>query len=289
MDKITLKAPAKINLFLKVIGKRPDDYHDIYSWFQAVDLYDVLHFAKNENREINLSVEGTTNLSTDKNNLIIKTASMMFRRFQLPGGLNIKLEKKIPIGAGMAGGSTDAASTIYAISKIYDLDLENKEMANLGLEIGSDVPFFFSSGQAEVTGRGEIIKNIVLPSNYSIMLIVPRISVSTKMAYKQISLDLTSYKEHVKFKPSKDFAELVARIRSVGNDFEKRILKSHPVLDDIRVLLDNFGAAVTRMSGTGPTIFGLFEDMPEGGGMPSFTRGDWRVFFVQPITLPAWD
>ncbi|MFH2035808.1 MAG: 4-(cytidine 5'-diphospho)-2-C-methyl-D-erythritol kinase, partial [Candidatus Zixiibacteriota bacterium] len=158
MNEIILKAPAKINLFLKVLGKRNDGYHNIYSWFQAIDLFDILSFKKIKNPKFILKVKNNSNLSTDENNLIIKTARLMSGLFNFSGGLEICLEKNIPLSAGLAGGSTDSAATIYGINRLFNLKLTNKQMREIGAKIGSDVPFFFSSGQAEVTGRGEVIK-----------------------------------------------------------------------------------------------------------------------------------
>ncbi|MEW5925461.1 MAG: 4-(cytidine 5'-diphospho)-2-C-methyl-D-erythritol kinase, partial [Candidatus Zixiibacteriota bacterium] len=152
---LKLRTPAKINLFLNVLGKRPDGYHDICSWFQAIDLFDNITFTKRDKRGLNLYYEGAYAVPTDDRNLIIKTAGLLFDKFSLEGGLDIGLQKNIPVSAGMAGGSSDSAATIYAMNKIYELNLGNEDMKQLGLELGSDIPFFFSSGQAEVTGRGD--------------------------------------------------------------------------------------------------------------------------------------
>lgn len=289
MKRLDLRTPAKINLFLKVIGRREDGYHDIYSLFQAIDLFDYLSFEKSGEKGISLAVEGDCNLSVDDGNLVVKAARLMFEKLKLPGGLEVRLKKRIPIAAGLAGGSSDAAATVYAIDRLYKLELSSTRKENIGLELGSDVPFFFSSGQAEVTGRGERINDISLPVDYSIVLVVPNIAVSSAESYERLSLDLTTGITGVKFSGSSDLTELVAQIRGIDNDFEKGHLESYPVLGEIKEALKSAGAALARMSGSGPTMFGLFEKMPEGEDLDRISRGDWHVFRAHPITLPAWD
>jgi len=286
---LKIRTPAKVNLFLNVLGKRPDGYHDIRSWFQAIDLFDYLTFEKRDKRGLNLSCEGSYSVPTDDGNLILKSARLMFDRFDIEGGMDINLQKEIPVAAGMAGGSSDSAATIYAINKIYDLNLDSSEMSKIGLELGSDMPFFFTSGRAEVTGRGEITKDIELPVDYSIVLIVPKLAVSTSESYKRLDLGLTSSDAGVKFSACRDFADLVAQIADAGNDFEKNHLARYPVLAQIGRVLKNAGAAITRMSGSGPTMFGLFENQPEEKVFTHVNQGEWDIFFVRPITLPAWE
>jgi 4-diphosphocytidyl-2-C-methyl-D-erythritol kinase len=288
MHKITIRAPAKINLFLRVLNKRNDGYHNIYSWFQAIDLFDYLEFEKRSENGIRLIIENDIDLPRGENNLIVKTAKLLFEKYNLPGGLNILLEKNIPIAAGLGGGSSDAAATIYAINRIFDLNFSNEKMKQLGLEIGSDVPFFFSSGQAEVTGRGEIIKDITLPANYSILLVVPRIAVSTAESYRRLNLGLTSSGDVVRLANCKTFGELIARLGRVGNDFEEVGLEFPVMLGEIRDMINKTGAVLTRMSGTGPTIFGLCENALGKDSWRDINGKGWFVFWGHPITLPAW-
>lgn len=288
MNEIEVKAAAKINLFLKVVRKRTDGYHDIYSLFQAINLFDHLSFSRSNKEGMRLLIEDNVDLPLDEKNLVIRAATLLFERFDLSGGLEIRLKKNIPVAAGLGGGSSDAASTIYAISRLYDLNLSTENMQEIGLEIGSDVPFFFSFGQAVVTGRGELINNISLPVDYSIVLIVPPIAVSTAESYKRLNLSLTGFVDDVRFARCKDFTELVARICDIGNDFEEDHLESFPVLKEIRDVLERSGAVLTCISGSGPTMFGLHKAMPESGDFCQTIKADWGVFFVHPITLPVW-
>ncbi|RKX22175.1 MAG: 4-(cytidine 5'-diphospho)-2-C-methyl-D-erythritol kinase [Candidatus Zixiibacteriota bacterium] len=289
MDKIELKAPAKINLFLKILGRREDGYHNIYSWFQAVSLYDYIAYRRTAESDFRLRHNGPSSFPSNEKNLIIKTAQLMFQLFDLDGGLDINLKKNIPVSAGLGGGSSDAAATIYAIDKLYDLSLSKGENLEIGLKIGSDIPFFFSSGQAEVTGRGEKIKNIDLPLDYYLILVKPGLNISTADSYSGLKMDLTSLTEGIKLFCYKDFRKMVNVLAEVENDFERGHLKSFPILEEVMRTLRNAGADFVRMSGSGPTIFGLFRNMPEGDDLTQIIRSGWQYYVVRPIVLPAWE
>ncbi len=288
-ESIEIAAPAKINLFLKVLGKRPDGYHDIYSWFQAVSLSDNLTISLADSDNVRLKIKGDTDLMPDRSNIVSKAAQLMRERFGLDRGMDILLEKNIPVAAGMGGGSSDAAATIKGINRLFGLGLDNKKMAEIGLEMGSDIPFFFSSGQAEVTGRGENIDEIELPLNYEIILITPYLEISTGAAYASLKMGLTSSRSDIKLFACKDFKGLIDELTQIGNDFEFEHFKAFPVLTEIKNALLDIGASLVRMSGSGPTIFGLFENIPEGEGIRRLSRRDWRTFRVKPVYLPAWE
>jgi 4-diphosphocytidyl-2-C-methyl-D-erythritol kinase len=289
MNRLNVRAPAKINFFLKVLRKRKDGYHDIYSWLQAVNLFDYLIFKKRPAGDLKLFINGGGDLPADDRNLVIKSVKLLRKKFELSGGLEIRLTKNIPIAAGLGGGSSDAAATIYAVNRLYNLGLTVNDMLEIGLQLGSDIPFFFSSGQAEVTGRGEVINNISLPIDYSIVLVVPGMAVSTGDSYRQLNFDLTSPYNIDKLKDCKIFTELVARIRPVGNDLEDINPGSRAVLGEIRNALKRTGAALVRMSGSGPAMFGLYKSTPITSSLRGLTGRGWYVFFGQPITLPAWE
>jgi len=288
-ESIEIAAPAKINLFLKVLGKRPDGYHDIYSWFQAVSLSDNLTISLADSDNVRLKIKGDTDLMPDRSNIVSKAAQLMRERFGLDRGMDILLEKNIPVAAGMGGGSSDAAATIKGINRLFGLGLDNKKMAEIGLEMGSDIPFFFSSGQAEVTGRGENIDEIELPLNYEIILITPYLEISTGAAYASLKMGLTSSRSDIKLFACKDFKGLIDELTQIGNDFEFEHFKAFPVLTEIKNALLDVGASLVRMSGSGPTIFGMFENIPEGEGIRRLSRRDWRTFRVKPVYLPAWE
>jgi 4-diphosphocytidyl-2-C-methyl-D-erythritol kinase len=289
MDAIKVKAPAKINLFLKVIGKRPDGYHDIWSWFQAIDLFDHLTLIKRRESGFKIEVSGEFTAPADESNTVWKACNLFFERFDLPGGLEISLEKHIPTEAGLGGGSADAAATIYAVNRLYGLDLSTGVMAETGLEIGSDMPFFFSSGQAEITGRGENIRNIELPTDYYVVLIKPGFGLSTAEGYRLLKMDLTRPMGGIKLLRCKNFKAMVDAISEHENDFERVQFDRFPELAQIKRELASAGAQVTRMSGSGPTIFGLFDKLPERGIVQRIAGGSWLARGLRPISLPAWE
>ncbi len=286
MEEIKLKAPAKINLFLKVLGKRDDGYHNIYSWFQTISLCDLLIIRKKSRLGNRLRIVNDIDLPLDDRNLIVKSANLLDKKFGLDGGVDIELEKNIPVSAGLGGGSSDAAATIFGMNRLFGLGLSPASMSKLALEIGSDVPFFFSSGQAEVTGRGENIRNIRLPQDYFIALIVPDISISTGDSYARLNLGLTSENDSFKLRYSKTFAELISHLGQIGNDFESVQHDSIKELEEIKQNLRNAGAALARMSGSGPSVFGLFKGRPDVALFEDLAKRGWHISVEHPMPCP---
>ncbi|MBU0984586.1 MAG: 4-(cytidine 5'-diphospho)-2-C-methyl-D-erythritol kinase, partial [candidate division Zixibacteria bacterium] len=189
---VVIGAPAKVNLFLEVLSRREDGYHDINSLFQAVSLFDRLRIRRLPAESgVRLSLDGPDSVPTDERNLVCRAYNLMRDRFDLQDGLEVDLEKNIPVAAGLAGGSADAAATILACSVLFDLQLEYTDMALLGQEIGSDVPFFFSRGQALVTGRGEQITATNFPTDYWLVLVTPNLHISTAESYARLRTGLT--------------------------------------------------------------------------------------------------
>jgi 4-diphosphocytidyl-2-C-methyl-D-erythritol kinase len=286
--KIFISTPAKINLFLKVSGKRSDGYHDIYSWFQAIDLVDHLEIelVKGADIEILTNVE---NIPTGTDNLVHKAAMLVRDITGLRSGLRIKLWKNIPVGAGLGGGSSDAAALIKGLNKLHNLSMNCRDMVNVGLKIGSDVPFFFSKGQAEVTGRGENITSIALPINYKIALAIAPFEIRAAEAYKKLRLDLTDSITDVSFRRCHRAGELFEQISLVSNDLEKALIKSYPILDKIRRYFGKTGASIVRLSGSGPTIFALYKSNARRDEQvrKSIEGVGWDLKIVNPLILPA--
>jgi len=284
--EIFISAPAKINLFLNVTGKRSDGYHDIYSWFQAVDLADHLLIEKLDKPGILIETNWDS-IPTGPKNLVYKAAELIQRNFGRDLGFMITLFKQIPAGAGLGGGSSDAAAFIKAANKLLGLNLDCKEMQILGLEIGSDIPFFFSAGQAEVSGRGEIVKPIQLPIDYRVILVTPNFEIRAAEAYQILNLDLTGPAQNVNLTCCKTTAELFGVISQMTNDLEIELKKLYPVLRDIEERLIKSSARIARLSGSGPTIFGLFDKgAVEEEFALSFVGEGWGCFDVSPLILP---
>lgn len=285
---IAIGAPAKINLDLRVLGRRSDGYHDIDSLFQAVSLFDRLKFTRVEAPTgTQIKVRNSANLPLDETNLISKAYRLMQSEFRLPGGLEVELEKNIPISAGLGGGSADGAATILAGRILFDLPLKSAELAELSARIGSDLPFFFSSGQAHVTGRGEIVKDLDLPTDYWLVLVTPPIAVSTAQAYAALRLPLTKKTRARNFEGWKAPADFVKWLSDSGNDFEPVQLRAFELLQQVKDGLADTGAMLTRMSGSGPTVFGIYSSAPDMEGDRVLGRSDWTISVVRPIRLPA--
>jgi 4-diphosphocytidyl-2-C-methyl-D-erythritol kinase len=284
---LVIGAPAKVNLYLEVLGKRPDGYHNINSLFQAVSLFDRLRFKVTRTPDIDINLKSETNIPTGQENLVTRTFRLLQKEFALGHGLDVELEKNIPVAAGLGGGSADAAATIVACNELFGLGLTRAEMARIGLEIGSDIPFFFGTGQAVVTGRGENVEDRRLPTDYWLVLVNPAVAVSTQASYLALKTDLTKPRKAFSLPNCRTVNDFVDHLRLSGNDFEAFHLESYPGHEKIRDGLEKLGASIVRMSGTGPTYFGLFVSYPEVRQEELFIGGDWHAFTVRPTTLPT--
>ncbi len=283
---LKLRTPAKVNLFLEVLEKRPDGFHNINSAFQAVSLYDIMEVSLVDKPGVTIKVIDNNDLTVGDDNLIARAYNLMKTHFDLSGGLSVVLEKNIPVAAGLAGGSADAAATILAINILFELGLDFSDMATLSSEIGSDLPFFFSNGQAIVTGRGEKVEESALPTDYWLILVKPDFPISTADSYATLKRDLTYSKNPFNLARCQTVDELVKALNGAGNDFEEVHFRSFPQLERIRDELFRCGALRARMSGSGPTMFGIFGAAPKLEQRDLQNRGDWQLYTVQPIALP---
>lgn len=285
-NQLTIKAPAKINLFLEVLNKRSDGFHNINSLFQAVSLFDQLDFTITEKPGVQIELAGSVDLTVGADNLISRAYAIMRDEFGLDRGLQIRLDKQIPIAAGLGGGSADGAATIIACNSLFNLGLSQSQMSLLSLKIGSDLPFFFSSGQAIVGGRGERVEPTNLPTDYTLVLVNPGLQVSTAEAYALLKRNLTKPAAPYTLPACRDVKSLVEVLRMTGNDFENALGASYPELGEIRNILLDAGAVLARLSGSGPTMFGIFEGAPKTELEGTLNGGNWRLFTVKPITWP---
>lgn len=287
--QVVIDAPAKVNLFLQVLSRRPDGYHNINSLVQAVSLFDRLRFNVAPNPEVSIDLVHHVDLPLGADNMIAKAYRLMKEQFGLTEGLLVTLDKNIPVSAGLGGGSADGAAAILACNLLFDLKLSYSQMAELALDLGSDVPFFLSCGQALVSGRGEIVMDTDFPTDYRIVLVSPDIAVSTASSYAALKTDLTKPKTPFKLKRYRTVDKFVRSLRFSGNDFENVQLVSFPELGRIKDTLLKRGALLARMSGSGPTMFGIFTETPKVEVAKSFNREGWRFYTVEPISLPGQD
>ena len=258
MDSIRLKARAKINLGLDVLGKREDGYHEVRMVMQTIGIYDRLILTKIPEEEIRI----TSNLAflpVNENNLIYKAIKLLKDEYHFPGGVSVDLNKFIPVAAGMAGGSTDAASTMFGVNRLFGLNLSMGKMMELGVRLGADVPYCVMRGTALAEGIGEKLTRITPVPHMWILIAKPQINVSTRLVYEQ--LDMGGIQKH----PDIDGiiraieAQDVVRIaQSMGNVLENVTVPLYPVIETIKQDMLSHGAINAMMSGSGPTVFGIF-------------------------------
>ena len=260
MDEITLKALAKINLGLDVVRRREDGYHEVRMIMQTIHLYDLLEIQKIREPEIQI-VSNLSFLPVNENNLVYKAGKLLMDEFGITDGVDVKLTKRIPVAAGMAGGSTDAASMLYGMNQIFNLGLSRKALMERGVQIGADVPYCLMRGTALAQGIGEKLSQLPPMVKCPVLIAKPAVSVSTKFVYQNLKLD-----EHTKHPDidtligaikRKDFAGICG---NMGNVLESVTIPNYPVIAEIKEKMMGAGAAHAMMSGSGPTVFGLFED-----------------------------
>ncbi|TFH65077.1 MAG: 4-(cytidine 5'-diphospho)-2-C-methyl-D-erythritol kinase [Candidatus Zixiibacteriota bacterium] len=281
---VTIDTPAKINLFLKILGKRPDGYHEIYSLVQTVDLYDTLTISDTTGGTELISAATTVPL--DSSNIIWKAVELLRRQTGFTQGIRVNLTKRIPVGAGLGGGSSDAAATLKGVTQLLDLNLSRQQLQQLGATLGSDVPFFFSTGSAIISGRGEMVEEVKIASDYNVLLVVPDFAISTADAYGRVKINLTNSSPKPTFIREKISAELLPLLDQIGNDFEGLVTDGHPAVASCMQFLREAGARVVALSGSGSAFFGLFERTPDPSLATMISgRFGWQVFSLCPVKL----
>ena len=259
-NDISLKALAKINLGLDVVRRREDGYHEVRMIMQTIQLYDRLDIKRTHEPGIQIQ----TNLSflpVNENNLIYKAAKLLMDEFSITDGVSVKLDKRIPVAAGMAGGSTDAAAMLIGVNRLFSLGLTKRQLMERGVQIGADVPYCIMRGTALAEGIGEALSPLPPMVKCPVLIAKPSISVSTKFVYQNLKLDDTTIHpdidrliDDIKAKNLHDIAA------HMGNVLETVTIPNYPVIDEIRKHMLSNGAVGAMMSGSGPTVFGLFDD-----------------------------
>lgn len=260
MDKITIKAPAKINLGLDVLRKREDGYHEVHMIMQTVALFDELTFEKTEKQGITLVTNHET-IETDERNLIVKAAKLFLEYFSIEQGLSIYLKKQIPVAAGMAGGSTDAAATLKAMAQLLEVQTDKETLCKLGVKIGADVPYCILQGTALSQGIGEILTPLKPAPDCFVLLIKPPIEVSTKFVYENLKVqELQSHPDMEGIQRAIEAGDLYGMCKRLENVLESVTIPAHPIIQEIKELALQQGAISALMSGSGPTVFAIFEE-----------------------------
>lgn len=278
-----LTSYAKINLRLDILKKRADGYHDLRTIFQPIDLWDILHFSLRKEKGIFITTDHP-GLPLDKKNLVYQAVEAILRKSDYAGGVCVRIQKRIPLGAGLGGGSSNAAVALKAMNQLLKLNLPRRKLIETGLEIGADVPFFFVGSPAIAYGIGERLRKMELPDQWYV-LIYPNFEVSTRWAYRNFVL--TKKRFHLSFNRLKT-PRAVSKILS--NDLEEVVSRKHPEIDLMKEILRSAGALGALMTGSGPTVFGMFADEQEAS--KAFRRvkrdprtGGWLV--LKARSLPS--
>lgn len=259
MEQIRIKAYAKVNLGLDVLRRRTDGYHEVRMVMQTIDLYDDLSISKTKDHKISITAN-LKFLPVDENNLIYKAAKLFQDTCEISEGIAVDLKKHIPVAAGMAGGSTDAAAVLYSMNELFQTGLTLSQLMELGVKIGADVPYCLMQGTALAEGIGEKLTEIPAMVECPILVAKPGIHVSTAFVYGNLKLedvvhpDIDAQIAAMKEKDLKKTADCM------GNVLETVTISKYPVVEEIKDCMKENGALNAMMSGSGPTVFGLFED-----------------------------
>ncbi len=260
MNTVSMRAYAKINLGLDVIGRLENGYHEVRMIMQSINLYDKVSVTRNKTGRINVKTN-LTFLPTGPDNLVYRAAAMLIEEFGIQDGVDIDLYKFIPVAAGMAGGSTDAAAVLKAVNKIFGLGLDDGALMERGAKLGADIPYCIMGGTALAEGIGERLTTLPKCPHFYLVIAKPGISVSTKIVYGSLRLDDTIIHPDtegiIEAITNKDVEGIADRLCNV---LESVTVKEYPVIQDIKAEMIRYGALNSLMSGSGPTVFGIFTD-----------------------------
>ena len=273
---LKIEGKAKINLTLDILGKRPDGYHEVSMIMQSIALHDTLSLEKRR-EGIGLKINVPW-MKADESNLVWKAAALVQERCGLKGGVNIRLTKRIPVAAGLAGGSADAAAVLRGMDRLYGLGLSDEELCALGAELGSDIPFCLMGGTMLSTGRGEVLRRLKGMPTAWVVLAKPRVSVSTAWAYQNYDEqgaerhpDNALVEQKIIAQDLKEMAPLLCNV------LESVTIKKYEVIERYKQLMLEKGALMSMMSGSGPTVFGLAAKKSEALRIAGFLRHATRA------------
>jgi len=276
-----LRAYAKINIGLNVLGKRPDGYHDLETVFHEIDCFDEIELERND--KITMTADSIL-VPIDGSNLCLSAAKLLQKEKHIRQGVMIHLKKNIPIGAGLGGGSSDAAAVLCGLNRFWELNLSNNQLRLLAAQIGSDVPFFVDGGTAYATGRGEILESFSFALPFWIAVVTPLIRVSTAWAYSRLSPKRNAKGNGLQAKLVKQISNPQKLASIAKNDFELSVFQTYPELSRIKEKLKEMDAVFSLMSGSGSSIYGFFEDDKKAlAALSSFPKN-----YQTSITAPSF-
>lgn len=286
MRQIVLKAHAKINLGLDVLRRREDGYHDLRMIMQSIGLYDQLSMKKMNKDEIILT-SNVGFLPNNDSNLVYKAIRLMKTEFNITTGVKAELEKQIPIAAGMAGGSTDAAAALIGMNRLFDLKLSQEQLMELGVKLGADVPYCIMGGTALSEGIGEVLTPLKPMPDCYILIAKPAISVSTRFVYENLQVDKLEYHPDIDgMMEAIEAGDLKGITDRLSNVLETVTEKKYPIITKIKNAMLEAGAMNSLMSGSGPTVFGIFADKKTAMEALAKVREIEKVrnsYVVQPV------
>lgn len=266
-------SPAKINLFLQVTGKRPDGYHELFSLMCCLNLFDVIfiHFGGQK-----IAIDSSNSqIPLDETNIVHKATTLFFKKLKVTDGVSIRIEKSIPVAGGLGGGSSNAASTLLGLNQHYGSPFSRDELMSMGLELGADVPFFIFQKPAFASGVGEKLEAYPGSLPYHILLLDPGVEVHTGEVFRNLNLRLTKCKKIIT-KPFLKQSGFDASLH-LCNDLETVTISKYPIIESLKKQLLSHGALGALMSGSGPTVFGLFSDPHAAGEAARAIERNTRV------------
>jgi len=277
MDSIILKSQAKINIGLNVLRKRNDGYHDLETIFYPILLTDIIKFVKSSYNSFSSSSD---ELNQKEDNLILRAKRLLEEKVNRKLTTEITLGKNIPIGGGLGGGSSNAAATLIALNNLFNLSISFTELSRLALQLGSDVPFFLNPVPVFAESRGEKMLPLRVSINYPILIVNPGINISTSLSFSKINPAVPTVRLNTLFSNSSIDLELMKE--KVKNDFEEIIFKEYPVVGQIKTKLYELGAEFALMTGTGSSVFGIFNNLQKA----SFAEDDFKQKYFTYLNNP---
>ncbi|MBR0398254.1 MAG: 4-(cytidine 5'-diphospho)-2-C-methyl-D-erythritol kinase [Eubacterium sp.] len=287
-ETMQLRSMAKINLALDVTGKRPDGYHDVRMIMQTICLYDEIELERKNTPGVHME-SNVPFLPVDGRNLAVRAADILLKAFDIQEGVGIKLNKRIPVAAGLAGGSSNAAAVLVGMNRLFSLGLSEDQLMQYGLQLGADVPYCIMRGTALAEGIGEILTPLPEIPPCHILIGKPPVSVSTKYVYEHYDVA-----ENVKHPDVDGMMQAIYNgsldgiVSRMENVLEQVTVPAYPVIEEIRRLMLSYGAAGARMSGSGPTVFGIFEDRKMAEKAAEALRAGKmanRVYLTRPFQI----
>ena len=281
MKKIVINSNAKVNIGLRILKKKDNGYHNIFTIFQEIDLFDTITITKNKNRcSFNSNVGW---LKNDEDNLCIAAYRLMRKNYNIDG-INIDLIKRIPPGSGLGAGSSNAASIMKAICKIYNLKITSKELEHLAINIGADVPFFINGSTQLGEGVGEKLTPLKQKVKGKYLIIIPDIVIDTSWAFSKFKNGLDTFKSSINFASLlNDKVPSFNKLKLIENDFESIVVPAYPEIGEIKEQLCALGAQYASLSGSGSTVFGIFNDDVLLKSAFSYFTPKYNTFISDPI------